>query len=375
VPDGRAATVEITDVRTVRLRVDLDRPLGVSDDRSIDARSACLVVVETDAGVRGVGEAVGPPPAVTERVVDERLAPRLVGADPLAVERQWRRLLTDDLYKERKGAVVAAVSGVDIALWDVAGRVRDEPVYRLLGGDTGGTGSLRAYASDLFWDDSERMAERAAGYVEAGFAGVKCHLGRGLAADEARVAALREAVGDAALMVDINCGYDRAEARRVGQMLADYDVYWYEEPLAPHDVAGLADLRRSLDVPLAAGENEYTKWGFRDLLAADAVDYAMPDAMRCGGLTEAKKICALAEAHGVVVTPHCFTTGVGLAATMHLAAATPAFEWLEYDVTDFPLFESLLVDPPTVEDGRVALPEAPGLGVDLDAPAVEEHRV
>lgn len=362
-------------MRTERLRVDLDRSLGVSDDRTIDARTACLVVVETDAGVQGVGEAVGPPSAVTERVVDERLAPRLTGADPLAVERQWRRLLTDDLYKERKGAVVAAVSGVDIALWDIAGKARDEPVYRLLGGDTGGAGSLRAYASDLFWDDPERMADRAASYVERGFTGVKCHLGRGLAADEARVAALRDAVGDAALMVDLNCGYDRAEARRVGRMLADYDVYWYEEPLAPHDVAGLADLARSLDVPLAAGENEYTKWGFRDLFAADAVDYAMPDAMRCGGLTESKKICALAEAHGVTVTPHCFTTGVGLAATMHLAAATPAFEWLEFDVTDFPLVGSLLVDQPTVEDGRVALPEAPGLGVDLDTPAVANYRV
>jgi L-alanine-DL-glutamate epimerase-like enolase superfamily enzyme len=367
--------VEITDVRTVPLRVDLDRPLGVSADRAIDARTACLVVVETDAGLRGVGEAVGPEPAVVERLLDERFGPRLVGADPLAVERHWRRLLTDDLYKERGGVAVAAASGVDIALWDLAGKARDEPVYRLLGGDAGGEGSLRAYASDLFWDDPGAMADRARGYVDRGFEAVKCHLGRGLAADERRVAALREAVGDAALMVDVNCGYDRPEARRVGQMLADYDVYWYEEPLAPHDVEGLAALRRDLDVPVATGENVYTKWEFRDLFAADAVDYAMPDAMRVGGLTEARKVCALAEAHGVVVTPHCYTTGVGLAATMHLAASTPAFEWLEFDVTDFPPYESLFVTPPTVADGRVALPTEPGLGVDLDAPAVERYRV
>lgn len=367
--------VEITDVRTVELRVDLDAPLGVSDDRAIETRAATLVVVETDEGTRGVGEAVGPEPSVVEALVAERLRPRLLGREPLAVERHWRRLLTDDLYKERKGAAVAAASGVDIALWDLAGKSRGVPVYRLLGGDAGGEGSLRAYASDLFWDDPAEMADRAAGYVEAGFAGVKCHLGRGVDADERRVAALREAVGDAALMVDVNCGYDRTEARRVGQMLADYDVYWYEEPLSPHDLEGVADLRRRLEVPIAAGENEYTKWGFRDLFEAGAVDYAMPDAMRCGGLTEAKKICALAEAHGITVSPHCFTTGVGLAATMHLAAATPAFEWLELDVTDFPLFGSLLAEPLTVENGRVALPEAPGLGVDIDAPAVEEHRV
>ncbi|MFB6195599.1 MAG: mandelate racemase/muconate lactonizing enzyme family protein [Haloplanus sp.] len=365
--------MEITDVRTVRIEVPLDRPLGVSRGRDLDARGAAFVVVETDAGITGIGEGVGPESYIVERIVEEKYAPRLIGEDPLDIERHWQAMVTDDLYKDRKGQGLSAASGVDIALWDIAGKHRDVPVYRLLGGPVGG--DIKPYASDLFWRDPAEMADRAASYVDRGFAGVKTHLGRGLDVDEERVAAMRDAIGDAALMVDVNCGYDRPDARRVGRMLEDYDVYWYEEPLSPYDVEGLADLRTRLDVPIAAGENEYTKWGFRDLFEADAVDYAMPDAMRCGGITETKKICALAEAFGTVCSPHCFTTGVGLAATMHVMAASPACEWLEFDPTDFPVYESLFETPPELEDGRIALPDDPGLGVSLDDDVIGEYRV
>jgi L-alanine-DL-glutamate epimerase-like enolase superfamily enzyme len=367
--------MEITDVRTVTVEVPLDRALGVSRDRALDVRGAAFVVVETDAGITGIGEGVGPEPYIVERIVEEKYAPRLIGEDPLDIERHWASMLTDDIYKDQKGQGVSAASGVDIALWDIAGKHRGEPVYRLLGGDAGGEGDLKAYASDLFWDDPAAMAERAAEYVDRGFTAVKTHLGRGVDADEKRVAALREAVGDAELMVDMNCGYDRADALRAGRMLEEYDIYWYEEPLSPYDVEGLAELRRKLDVPIATGENEYTKWGFQDLLSAGGVDYLMPDAMRCGGITEARKVSALAEAFGAVFTPHCFTTGVGLAATIHSLAASPAGEWLEFDTTDFALFEELFVSDLTVEDGRVALPDDPGLGVELDESVIGEYRV
>ncbi|WP_248897715.1 mandelate racemase/muconate lactonizing enzyme family protein [Haloplanus halobius] len=365
--------MEITDVRTVSIEVPLERPLGISRGREFDTRGAAFVVVETDAGITGIGEGVGPEPYIVERIVEEKYAPRLIGEDPLDIERHWQAMVTEDLYKDRAGQGISAASGVDIALWDIAGKHHGVPVSRLLGGPVGG--DIKPYASDLFWQDPATMAERAASYVDRGFAGVKTHLGRGLDADEERVAAMRDAIGDAELMVDVNCGYDRPDARRVGRMLDDYDVYWYEEPLSPYDVEGLAELRERLDVPIAAGENEYTKWGFRDLFEAGAVDYAMPDAMRCGGITEAKKICALGEAFGTVVSPHCFTTGVGLAATMHVIAASPACEWLEFDPTDFPVYESLFETPPTLDDGRMAVPEEPGLGVRLDADVIDEYRV
>jgi D-galactarolactone cycloisomerase len=368
--------MEITDVYTIRLRVELDEPLGVSRNRELDARGGALVVIETDIGITGIGEGVGPESYITERIVEAKYAPRLIGENPLDIERLWQEMVTTDLYWDRKGQSIAAASGVDIALWDIMGKYHETPVYRLLGGDTDGNGHLQAYASDLFWDTPEALAERAAEHVARGFPAVKTHLGRGLDADERRVEAIREAIGDKELLVDMNCGYDRPEALRVGRMLEEYDVYWYEEPLAPHDIEGLTELRRKLAVPIATGENEYTKWGFRDLLTANAVDYPMPDAMRCGGITETRKICALAEAFDVVCSPHCYATGVGLAATMHVGAASPAFEWLEFDVTDFPLYEDLFVTPPTVdESGRVALPEEPGLGVELDDVTIENYRI
>ena len=299
----------------------------------------------------------------------------MIGEDPLDIERLWQTMLTDDLYWDRKGQGVSAASEVDIALWDIAGKYHDEPVYRLLGGDSSGTGSVNAYASDLFWREPEEMAARASEYVDRGFSAVKTHLGRGLDADEERVAALRDAIGDAELLVDVNCGYDRADALRVGRMLEEYDVYWYEEPLSPYDTDGLSTLRQKLDVPIAAGENEYTKWGFRELFESQSVDYAMPDAMRCGGITETKKICSLAEAFDVTCSPHCYTTGVGLAATIHVLASSPGAQWLEFDPTDFPLYEDLFVSPLEVSDGRVSLPDDPGLGVELDGAVIEKYRV
>jgi D-galactarolactone cycloisomerase len=364
--------MEITDVQVLMLEVDLNDPAGVSRNRELDSRAAALIVIETDTGITGIGEGVGPEPYIVETIVEEKYRPRLIGEDPLDIEHLWSRLLTEDLYWDRKGQSVSAASGVDIALWDIAGKHRGEPVHRLIGGRT--DDRVQAYASDLFWDDPEPMADRAASYVNEGFPAVKTHLGRGLNADEKRVRVLREAIGDAELMVDMNCGYDYPDALCVGRMLTDYDVYWYEEPLSPYDVDGLMDLRRELDVPIATGENEYTKWGFRDLFEERAVDYVMPDVMRCGGITELKKITSLAEAFNVVCSPHSFSTGVGLAATLQVMATSPACEWLELDVTGYDLYESVLASPLDIDDhGRVAVPTDPGIGAALSTDILAEY--
>lgn len=357
--------MEITDLEVVTLQVELDKPLTVSRNRTFESRSAVLIVVETDAGIRGIGESVGPDPAVVDSLVQETYAPRLIGEDPTDRERLWRGLLMSDLYWDQKGPGVAVASGIDMALWDIAGKQHDVPVYELLGGDVSGDNRVKAYASDLFWDDVEVMANAAEEYVDEGFTAVKTHLGGGIEADRERVAALTDAIGDAELMVDMNCAYEYSEALRVGQMLEEHDVYWYEEPLSPYDIDGLAELRSNLDVPIATGENEYTKWGFKDLFVGSAVDYAMPDIMRCGGITEMQKICGIAEAFEITVSPHCFASGVGLAATLHVIASTPACEWLEFDVTGYPLYESLLASPLSVDGTQVEVPVDPGLGVEL----------
>ena len=368
--------MEITDISVVAFEADLENPNTISRGRSTSTRAAALVVVETDTGLVGIGEGYGPEPYIIETIVEQKYQPKLLGEDPRDVEGIWQEMVTQYTYWDQKGQGISAASGIDMALWDLLGKYHKEPVYRLLGGNAHGDRRPRAYASDLFWDDPEVMAEKAAGYVEEGFAAVKTHLGRGLEADRERVRAIQGAIGDAELMVDMNCCYDLPEARRVGHMLAEEGVYWYEEPLSPYDIRGLVQLREELSVPIATGENEYTKWGFLDLFQAGAVDYAMPDAMRCGGITETKKICTLGEAFGTTVTPHSYTTGVGLAATVHTVLSSAACRWIEYDVTDYPLYEAFLSAPIDLDDAcRVALPTEPGLGVEIPDEVREEYAV
>lgn len=368
--------MKITDVNVVTLGVKLDKPSVLSRGRAIGFRGAAFVVIDTDAGIQGIGEGYGPEFFNIKTIVERKYAPMIKGEDPLDIERIWRKMLMEPVYWDQKGQGVSAASGVDMALWDIAGKHYGAPVYKLMGGDATGKGTVQAYASDLFWDTPEQMAKSAREHVKRGFAAVKTHLGNGLEADEERVVAMKEAIGDAKLMVDVNCGYDRIEALKIGRMLEKHEVFWYEEPLSPYDVDGYAWLKSKLDIPIATGENEYTKWGFKELFLKNGVDYAMPDIMRCGGITETKKICSLAEAFDVAVTPHSYTTGVGLAATIHTMACTPNCQWLELDVTPYLLYESLLKNPLEIDaKGYVKLPDSPGLGVELREDIVEKYRV
>ena len=367
--------MKITDVKVIKLGVPLTKPFGLSKGRESKFRGAAFVIISTDEGIQGIGEGFGPEPYIVKTIVEQKYRPLLIDQDPLDMERLWRKMLVTKLYWDKKGQGVAAASGVDMALWDIAGKHYDAPIYKLLGGDAKGTGKVQAYASDLFWDAPEVMADTARKYVNQGFPAVKCHLGRGLKEDEKRIKALKEAIGeDTKLMVDINCGYNRIDALQVGRMLEKYEVYWYEEPISPYDIAGYAFLKNKLDVPIATGENEYTKWGFKELFIKNAVDFAMPDIMRCGGITETKKICAMAEAFDVICTLHNYTTGVGLAATLQVMACTPNCEWLEFDVTDFALYESLLKNPLEIDGkGMVKIPTDPGLGVELKDNLVDKY--
>ncbi len=368
--------MRITDVSVVTLGVKLDEPVVLSNKRKIGLRGAAFVVIDTDEGIQGIGEGYGPEYFNIKTIVERKYRPMILGEDPLDIERIWRKMLIEPIYWDQKGQGVSAASGVDMALWDLVGKRYNVPTYRLMGGDATPNGTIQAYASDLFWEEPEKMAEVAREHVRKGFPAVKTHLGNGLEEDEERIVAIKDAIGDAKLMVDMNCGYSRVDALRVGRMLERHDVFWYEEPLSPYDVDGYAWLRSKLDIPIATGENEYTKWGFKELFLREGVDYAMPDIMRCGGLTETKKICALAEAFDVVVTPHSYTTGVGLSATVHLMASTSNCQWLEYDVTPYPLYEQLLEKPLEFErGGRVKLPDAPGLGVRIADELIDDYAI
>jgi len=368
--------MKITDVSVVTLGVKLDEPVGLSRGREIGFRGAAFVVIDTDEGIQGIGEGYGPEYFNIKTIVERKYRPMMLGEDPMNIERIWRKMLMDSVYWDQKGQGVSAASGVDMALWDLAGKYHGVPTYKLMGGDATEEGKIQAYASDLFWDSPEKMAKSAKGHVKNGFQAVKTHLGNGLEADEERVVAIQDVIGEADLMVDMNCGYDRVDALKLGRMLERHGVFWYEEPLSPYDVDGYAWLKSKLDIPIATGENEYTKWGFKELFLKNGVDYAMPDIMRCGGITETRKICALAEAFDVAVTPHSYTTGVGLAATIHTIACTPNCQLLEYDVTPFPLFEVMLERPLEFDKkGCLRLPQSPGLGVRIPDDLEEKYAV
>lgn len=354
--------MRITDIEVALLKKPMPRPLVVSRG-AMSARTALLVLVHTDAGITGLGESVGDAAGVVP-IILEQLAPLLRGEDPFDIERLWERMYASRIYWDLKGALVVAMSGIDLALWDIKGKALGAPVYQLLGGAC--RERIRAYASDLFWDEPEVMAAAAARYVAEGFRIVKTHIGKDPEGDIVRLKAIRQAIGDdVGLMIDINCGYDRPTAVRMGKRFEEFDPFWYEEPLRPHDVGGYRELRSRLGIPIAIGENEFTKHGFLELFQHGAVDYVMPDAARAGGITETKKISGMAEAFGLVVTPHNFSSGVLLAATLHLMASTPNADLLEFDVTGTGIYEELLVEPLKIEAGFVSVPKGPGLGVVL----------
>ncbi len=364
--------MKITDLELIQLAKTLDHPHRNSKQTMV-RRVFSLVRVSTDDGINGLGEASCDPAVAPGALA--RLRALAVGMDPFNVEELWQRAFHGSAMYDPKGAAVAAISGVDIACWDIMGKALGVPVHKLLGGQS--RRAIPAYASDLHWrDDPEEMARTAARHVESGFVAVKTHLGVDPEGDEARVRAIRNAIGDdVRLMVDINTAFDRPTAVRFGRRIAAYDITWYEEPLSPMDVDGLRLVRAATGLPIAGGENEYTRWGFKEQFSREALDVAMPDVARAGGITELKKIFAVAEAFGVAVSPHNYSSGVCSAATLHLMAACAATGPLEWDVTNASILGELFIEPVSVRGGQVEVPESPGLGVDLPDEVRERYGV
>jgi L-alanine-DL-glutamate epimerase-like enolase superfamily enzyme len=366
--------MKITDVKVHVLAKECATPLHAS--RGFGShRFHAIVEVETDEGISGLGEGIGNA-ALVKSVVDAGLRNLAIGIDPFDVAAIYEKLARGTVYWEHKGSVVCAASGIETACWDIMGKALDLPVHKLLGGRL--HDKVRAYASDLFWEeDPASMAQRAASYVEQGFDLVKTHLGVLCPAEEeVRVRAMREAIGpDAGLMIDINCGYDLGDAVEAVKRWGEYDPFWIEEPLFPMDLEGLANLRSMTDIPFSCGENEFGVHGFKQLMDTRALAYIMPDIGRVGGILETKKIAGLAEAYGVVVSPHNYASGVLLAATLHLMASTPNAKLLELDPTGDSVYEELLVEPLERDGPWVRIPDAPGLGVELTDEVRERYRV
>ena len=371
--------MKITAVRTHVLEARLSQPFAYSR-AWYDTRTAMIVEIVTDDGLIGWGECYGP--ARMTAAVVASVAPWLIGADPLGTDVLWREIYARLRDHGQKGVVIQGLSGIDIALWDIKGKRFGVPVYQLLGGAM--RSEVQAYATGLYrrksGDPLTYLAEEAAGYVADGFAAVKLKVGFGVEEDAAVTRAVRDAIGpDVALMVDANHAYDAVAAIRLGRMIETHDIGWFEEPVPPEDVAGYRAVKAALSFPIAGGECEFTRFGFRDLLVARAVDIVQPDTCAAGGLSECKKIADMAEAFGVRYNPHVWGTGIAIAASLQLLAVLPAHTptslapvqpMLEFDRTEHPIRQAILTRPIEHAGGVVRVPDGPGLGIEVDREAL-----
>lgn len=353
----------------------------VSDFGRITSFDCTLVTVTTDDGQTGFGEAkaaVGSSGSCASLVaiINEELRPKLIGRDPDAINAIWELAYSDtrDHYAlargrafptlGRRGHLIAALSGIDMALWDLLGKKLGVPVLALLGGSA--RDALPAYASGG-WADVDGIGAQLRGYTEHGFRGVKMRIGvmdGDVRTSVARVRNARAALGpNIKLMVDAHGTFSVSEAKSFAAQTADCDLFWFEEPVNADDRTGLAEVRAHALMPIAAGESEFTRFDFRDLIDARAVDVLQPDMAICGGLTEGMRIAALAMTHQLALAPHCWGSAISLAAALQLAFASPAAIIAEYALGANPLLHELVAEKFEVIDGHLAAPTRPGLGV------------
>ena len=366
--------LKITDVEAVHLR------LPVVQGRTDSSQDSLVVRVTTDAGIVGYGE-VDSSPLVVKAVIEaptshlraRGLREVLVGEDPLETDRLWDRMYQSTLYFGREGAAIQAMAGIDLALWDIKGKALGLPVSTLLGGAYRKT--VRAYASHMFDFEPKVTARRASEAADAGFSAVKFGwepMGPDPALDEALVRGVRQAVGpDVQVCIDAGLAWDAKTAVQRCKLFEPYDIFWLEEPLHPDDLRGYRKLTSAVTTRIAAGEEECTPAGFLRLMDEGNIDVVQVDLSRVG-FTQAMRVAALANQRGLPCCNHNFTTDINVAAALHFLAAVPNALMLEYCVEPSPLRTRVTRDPVQVVDGYAALPEGPGLGIEVDLGAVAQ---
>lgn len=348
--------------------------LGVGRARK---RDAVVVKVTTANGLVGWGESHhGRAHSSIAHLVQHALKPLIVGMSASNVQGVWQRIYNAQLVAMGTGAAcVLAMSGIDMALWDIRGKAVGWPLYRLLGGSSK---ALPAYAGGvaLGWQEPAALVDEAAEHVEAGYKAIKLRLGDTPARDIARVAAIRKAFGPGLeILTDANSAYTLADARRVIPQLDALDVGWLEEPFPAHDYRSYEQARAYGHVPFAAGENHYTRFEFNRLVDDRIVGVLQPDLSKTGGITETMRIAALGSAHKLPVHPHSSMTGINMAATLHVLAAIEGRGYFEADVSRSNLFRDELVATPfrIDSDGHVRPSDAPGIGVEVDEDFIRAH--
>ena len=368
--------------------------MKITDVKTAEVRGhgySLYVKVFTDEGLVGVGECIHGG-AGAARLVAE-MAEAIVGQDPLNVDRLFETMRRRHVFNgAMAGNVVTAMTGIEIALWDLAGKALNVPVYQLLGGKF--RDRIRLYCDcHAGRDDSpESHAQRAREVVAMGFDAIKFDIDDAssphkrdpynwsvspseLAEMVDKVAAVREAVGPTVdVAIDMHGRYDTYAAIRVAQALEPYNLMWLEEPVPPENVDAMREVKRATRTPICAGENLYLRWGFRDLIEKQAVDVIMPDLPKCCGISEGRKIATMAEVYYIPLAPHNVCGPLGTIASCHVCASVPNFLILEWHWVDRPAWHELVcADPPLIQDGHIKLPDGPGLGVELNEEAAREY--
>ncbi|RMG20595.1 MAG: mandelate racemase/muconate lactonizing enzyme family protein [Bacteroidetes bacterium] len=345
-------------------------------------RQICIVKITSDTGHVGWGEGYGPAGLIRAGIT--HLTPFILEQNPLEIETIWQIMYRRTLDFARRGILVSAMSAIDVALWDLKGKILEQPVHLLLGGKK--RDCIIPYATGMYFTNGDNLgdilSEEAKHYAELGFKAMKMKVGLGIDEDIEHVKMVREAIGpDINLMIDANHAYNLREAVQLAKAVETYNIYWFEEPVSPEYYEQYAELRTKTTIPIAGGECEYLRFGFQTLLKSKSVDIVQPDICATGGLTEAKRIAVLASVYGVEIVPHTWGTGIAIAAASHFIfnldtvpgrLKTPNC-YMEYDRTENGLRDELTSTDMIFEDGEIKISDAPGLGFDLNEDALHKY--
>lgn len=375
----------IESIRTYRLQHKLEESFGFSQWH-YDTRNALLVEIIDRSGASGWGECYGPA-TVTQNAIDTFYAPLLLGWDPMKNEAAWNHCWRASLDFAMKGPMMGAISGIDMALLDLKGKLLGVSASELMGGRQRDT--VECYATGMYFRKQpeaelmETILGEASEYVGQGFKALKIKIGKNMEFDKRLIEAMRRTFPESCLMADSNHAYDLPEAIEIGHLLGEHNYAWFEEPLSPAHPALFRRLSDKVDVPIATGECEQTHYGFHELLGEGGVQIAQPDLAYCGGPTEAVKIRTVASSMGINTVPHCWGTQLNLASAIHFLASTYiepgraeiAQPLLEKDLTPNPMRDEMYAVGIEVDSGMVKVPTVPGLGVEPDPGAMEKYCV
>lgn len=373
--------MKIASIKTHHVKCELETPFGFSQ-WFYGQRNVLLVEITTDTGVTGWGECYGPA-EVIQTAVDRFYAPKIIGMNPTSTDQIWHFMWRASLDFARGGVLMAAMSGIDMALWDLKGKIRGVSVSELMGGAV--RDSVPCYATGMYFQEMpealllKTLVEEALYYADQGFEAMKIKVGKNVAFDEKLILAMREAMPNMVLAADSNHAYDLPEAVHIAKVLEDNNYAWFEEPLSPENLDQFTHLQNQTRVAIATGECEQTRFGFNKLIESKGVQVIQADLAYCGGPSEALKIRALASAKGLNMIPHVWGTQLNLAAATHFLATAyhePGRKeekslFLEYDRTENPLRDELFEVNVNVVNGKAIVPSEPGLGVSINRDALQ----